>query len=390
MEKIEQKRRLKEEKEKRLFQGKTKRKKKISTQVSVNENNLSIEYIHDEKLKYFQELQEIILPEKLLLLDTFKAIKNQNPLTISILERQISNEIQDIKSRKEEIEYYYLTLGLLKEYCELKTLTEKRVFGKASTVDKKLVDVMDKYKTVTKTSSLIKKELMDNFCPFCTETETELIEEEGFVVCYLCGYTLKEKIISSRVPYKDRNSYETVNKMDYKRLNYFKDALLQIQGNEYKNIPQVVIDEVTVELDKENIKDPKNVTINKIRSILNNLGRPNFYENIPKIIKIITGKPLVILPLEVDTKVIFMFNCIEAEYIKHNFRDHFFSYPYIAHKIFEILDLHEFCKYFSYLQDREKLHYQDTMLEAVINELLKQEQQKFIEAGIEWKFIRST
>ena len=103
---------------------KTARKVKLKKQN--NKIVFSIPYIHEQKLKYFEELQSIILPKKIKDIEKIKKqIEIKDPIkklkAFEIIQKQnelkkIYNEIDIIKNKEEEIDYHFKTSKILSKY----------------------------------------------------------------------------------------------------------------------------------------------------------------------------------------------------------------------------------------------------------------------------------
>lgn len=371
-----------------LIESKRKSKKSVKA-VDENLDNLSIDIIHSRKIKYFEDLQKIVLPEKQKELEKLQ----KNKITKGLI--QLETEIKDIINKKEENEYYLDNLHILYKHTQLNESNTKdtsniKVFGKKNVkiVDNKKIDLYNDYlhnndirSCYTINNSVSLK------CSNCGEFDS-LIKNEGFHLCSKCGITI-DNVIFETMTFKDKEHTCTVETIDYQRINYFKENLFQIQGKELKEIPQVLIDEIINELSKERFTDLSKLNLEKVKLILKKINRSTWYEHASMIMSKITGKPAIKIPIDVQEKMFYMFNIIETYFKKYKFRPHFFSYPYIIHKLFELLELKEYYDYFPYLRDRNKLYEQDCFWLTVVTDIIA-DKDLYNRFDINWRFIKST
>ena len=90
-------------------------------------------------------------------------------------------------------------------------------------------------------------------CPFC-ETDRELYQNEGKLVCPKCFYVDFILIDSDKPSYRD--TPKEMTNFAYKRRNHFIEVLSQYQGRETTEIPEEVYLEILRELKKNRIIDP--------------------------------------------------------------------------------------------------------------------------------------
>lgn len=369
-------------------------KKKSNETTEINLKNTSIDILCTQKMLYFKELQETVLPRKKLELE--KKIRNNIDIGVADLEKEIS----DIVNRVEENEYFLENMNTLKEYEEhtqstftLKPDLDVKVFGKKNSgkIDEKGKALLDKYisdnykvnPSYAKTPS--KK---GTVCENCNEFDT-IIAKDGFYTCRNCGHAQSGVIISDEITYNDKSHSYSIESVDYRRINYFKENLFQIQGKEHTEIPQDLLDRIINELVKERISDLSKVNIEKIKLILKKIGKSTWYEHASIITSKVTNRPPVKIPALVQEKMFYMFDIVEKYFKEHSFRPHFFSYPYIIHKLFELLDLPEYYEYFVYLNDRIKLNDQDIMWKTVVEDIIR-DKNRYRRFDINWRFIKST
>ena len=181
-------------------------------------------------------------------------------------------------------------------------------------------------------------------CPFC-ETDRELYQNEGKLVCPKCFYVDFILIDSDKPSYID--APKEMTNFAYKRRNHFIEVLSQYQGRETTEIPEDVYFEILNELKKNRITDANDLTNVKLRSILKKIEQNRYYEHIPFIIYQLTGIKPPPITSKVRKRLIEMFNDTQIPFAKYCpvDRRNFLSYSYILYKFFELLELDEHLRY---------------------------------------------
>lgn len=205
-------------------------------------------------------------------------------------------------------------------------------------------------------------------CPYC-ETDRELYQNEGKLVCPNCYYVDFILIDSDKPSYRD--APKEMTNFAYKRRNHFIEVLSQYQGRETTEIPEDVYIEILQELDKNRITKPTDLTNTKLRSILKKIEQNRYYEHIPFIIYQLTGLKPPTITSKTRKRLIEMFNDIQIPFAKYcpPDRRNFLSYSYILYKFFELLELDEHLPYLNLLKSRDKLHQQDVIWENICTDL---------------------
>jgi hypothetical protein len=205
-------------------------------------------------------------------------------------------------------------------------------------------------------------------CPFC-QTDRELYQNEGKLVCPKCFYVDFILIDSDKPSYRD--TPKEMTNFAYKRRNHFIEVLSQYQGRETTEIPEEVYVEILQELKKNRITKVSDLTNVKLRSILKKIEQNRYYEHIPFIIYQLTGLKPPTITSKVRKRLIEMFNDIQIPFAKYcpTERRNFLSYSYILYKFFELLELDEHLPYLNLLKSRDKLHQQDVIWEKICQDL---------------------
>lgn len=146
---------------------------------------------------------------------------------------------------------------------------------------------------------------------------------------------------------------------------------LQIKVN--TEIPKEVIDKIELEFKKKGLvkKQIEKLTYENYKDVLKKLKLGDYYKHISYIIFKITGKNPPVFTKEQEEKLKDMFNATQEPFKKHKpaNRVNYLSYPYVAYKFCEILQLHEFTKFFILLKNRKKLLEQDEIFKKICMEL---------------------
>lgn len=400
------------------------------------DNRITLDAQHNEKMKYFKELQKS-LPNKKKILKQYEKeyqelinIKLEN-LNNSQIEKymyykqQIPNskkEIEDIVNKKLENEYLLNTGELLFEYYNhienADTITKKKNIkkNKINKDDKSVLDFFqmknnsknsdnndfkiketEQIQTDNKYSYLSKGKMLDKYLDItdnryisddnCLEYNNELCQNclldnmiilhcKGVIVCENCGYQSYILIDSEKPSYKDPP--KEISYFAYKRINHFNEWLAQFQAKETTDIPDNVYDSILLEIKKERIIDMRQLSPSKVREILKKLKLNKYYEHVPHIINRLNGIPPPVMSREKEEKLRMMFKEIQTPFIKYCPKDrkNFLSYSYVLHKFVQLLGLDEFLSCFPLLKSREKLHQQDKIWEQICLDL-------------KWEFIKS-
>jgi len=308
---------------------------------------------------------------------------------------QIENNVDSIVELKEKlsdidlnINNYYLNNGLLlndyynKDFSLPKKENKNDImnFFNINEDDKEddQIEKKDENIIITYLSNVNDKYLNENLkdidekiniCIKCGNNNItyKLLESEIF--CDKCGYTESVLFENDKTSYKDNT--KEITYFAYKRINHFNEWVAQFQGKETTDIPNNIYEEVLSELKKEKNINLEDITNKKVRQILKKLKYNKYYENIPYIISIITGKKTPILTREYEELLRNMFKEIQMPFMKHcpESRKNFLSYSYVLHKFCELLEFDHLLKYFPLLKSREKLQQQDMIWKNICNEL---------------------
>lgn len=312
-----------------------------------------------------------------------KKTHSDKRLTIDAIHSKISNEFTNIE---EEDEYYLDNGDLLNKYYEKRNNIETcepnnnimNFFCNSNDDDDDENSKIETSNIVAEYISNINDEfIFDRFdkeevliykCKYCKcDMNFKLIESELY--CDKCGYTVDILVNSEKTSYKDVP--RELSYFAYKRINHFNEWLAQFQAKETTIVPVKVFEDVRNELKKNiNLKED-NIKYGLIRDILKTTNNNKYYEHIPLIINIVTGKDAPLLSSTHEEKLRNMFKEIQIPFMKHcpEDRKNFLSYSYVLHKFCELLELDDLLDFFPLLKSREKLKQQDKIWIKICKDL---------------------
>jgi len=196
------------------------------------------------------------------------------------------------------------------------------------------------------------------------------------LVCENCGYAEDIIINSEKTSYKDPP--REVSYFAYKRINHFNEWLAQFQAKESTEISDVIYKNIYNEIHKNVNLDIQKIKPKQMKSILKKLGYNKYYEHIPHIINIMSGKKAPSLSRKEEEQLRSLFKEIQIPFSNNcpPNRKNFLSYSYVLHKFCELLEYDYLLPYFPLLKSREKLLQQDQIWKLICNDLC-------------WQFIES-
>lgn len=229
--------------------------------------------------------------------------------------------------------------------------------------------------TTKKRSSRLHEELR---CEQCDSSNTFIDELHSDLVCGDCGIAATH-VCEGNLSYKEEQEHEKVFVYSYKRENHFNEWLSQFQAQESTTIPEEVIAQLRAEFKKQKIKDLKEITHAKVRTLLKKLRYNKYYEHVPYIANKLNGIRPPSMTHQLEETLRNMFAEIQAPFDKHcpSERKNFLSYSYVLYKFCELLGEDEFLPCFPLLKSKEKLYQQDVIWRKICKEL-------------RWEFIPTT
>lgn len=206
----------------------------------------------------------------------------------------------------------------------------------------------------------------DDKCSTCNG-ELVSLEHEGVMVCKNCFTQTKYLIEHEKPSYKEPP--KEVCFYAYKRINHFREILAQFQAKETTQINDDVLESIKNQIKKERIS-LKNLTNDKTKQILKNLGYNKYYEHIPFIKEKLGIKPPT-MSVELENTLCNLFLEIQKPYAKFcpNERVNFLNYYYVLFKMCELLGEDDYLPHFYMLKDPVKRMEQDEIWKKICNEL---------------------
>ncbi|KAI9190532.1 poxvirus late transcription factor VLTF3 like-domain-containing protein [Polychytrium aggregatum] len=299
-----------------------------------------------------------------------------------IREREEYFQTHGLETEAEANEYYLMTSPILFKYSDQSISDEERLecireYFEAVGIDALALTPADTAAASSSGSTVVNYSMnshgyglteADYHCRNCDNGRMAMTD--GFLVCTTCGFT-ENGTLDYQITFKDTLEMNNRQAFSYKKSNHFAEWLSSIQGKESCSIPEYVIQGVRDEICKEKCIDLTKLNGTRIRAYLRKLGYNKYYEKYPSILFILTNKPPLKLPPEIEAKMKNMFRQIQEpfEKTKPAIRRNFLSYSYVLHKFCELLGMPETAKHFPLLKSAEKLRSQDCMWRAICEEL---------------------
>lgn len=360
----------------------------------------SIDEKHTEMLKWFNEIDNIIIPNlKKEIDELISRIKllNNNQIdeymdmcdNINVLKKQIkvykgkkknymldnSKYIFEYFENKKNISTGVVSqqINILNSFFKIKPEYDKTAH--IPNVTKTYVNskfIYQKYwKNVSNNLSNLNDFVTSSYiCENCNNGELIPQEEEGILICnnINCGSFITH-IIDNAKP----NNKEPPNEVSYTayiRLNHFKEILSQFQAKETTQIPDAVITAIKTRIKKERITDISTITYDRMREILRKLGLNKYFEHIQYINSIFGIKP-PLMSEELHETLCVLFIEIQKPWALHcpPYRTNFFNYTYTLYQLCVLLSQTQYLPYISQLKDLEKQREQDQIWKKVCNDL---------------------
>lgn len=290
---------------------------------------------------------------------------------------------------EEELSEYYLDNGLLlNEYYsreESKKSNNKGILNffnnneqdvEDDNVDRK--DIFNRYLSNID-DKVISNKFKDKRLDKCVNCKEKLKcdEVEGYLICNKCGYSETIIVINEKGSYSDQP--REANYFAYKRINHFNEWLAQFQAKGTTELPDTIYRDIYIELNKDFNKNLNSINAQMIRNILKRLNYNKYYEHIPHLINVLTGKDPPTLTRKSEELLRQLFKEIQVPFMNNcpKNRKNFLSYSYVLHKFCELLEFDHLLPFFPFLKSREKLIQQDIIWEKICKDL-------------KWEYIPST
>ena len=362
----------------------------------VSDSRQTLLGMHNDKLKYFQDLQEVILPQKISEIKRVQkeidSLKNEKGVFLHLAKlkdnvKKLQNEVDVIKSRKEEEDYILNTYNILEKYEQDKVAPKKKEetsilsffaskkktnnitsYMNVEEFTNSKNELMNEYKKQIGIQVIDNTPVIDKYCEKC-KVKRHIDYRLMDIICPQCGNSEKymDNIVRS---YKESLELDHIPKFAYKRVNHFNEVMSQFQGKEKTEIPKEVYEELRAEIKKSRLSvDRLNRDI--VRGILKKIGRNKYYEHIPFILNSLTNLPPPTIDQKTENMLRMMFLELQGPFEDHRpkKRKNFLSYNYILHKLCELVELDHLLICFPLLKDRDKLYQQDIIFKKICKDL---------------------
>lgn len=327
-----------------------------------NYKNLTLEKIHRQKMNEYKKTEDKLNKKKKQLeenklknKDTTKIEKQIEELQYNGTVMEYFDKVGDIildyynqKNNNNEIETNTNILDLFSQKEDTESKTNKFYSSYVMRLEGSNVDKYDGKNRIIK-------------CDNC-DIEKTYHPSEGSFICEECG-DMTDIIIDEDFVIKDISCYH--------RSGRLKECLNQFQAKENADIEEWVYQEIIKELDKKRIKDYSSLNSNLIREILRKLKLTNYYDNVTFIINKLNNIPAPKISHSLEKKLLFMFGMIEDIWaiVKPKNRKNMLSYPYILHKLCELLEEDELLPSFPLLKSHDVLREQDIIWKKICKKL---------------------
>ena len=286
---------------------------------------------------------------------------------------KIQEQISELESLGNKMDYFDNVGDLIIDYY-----TKKNNVVPEVKKERNITEIFSSKKKITETktneiySSYVKRlEGVDvdkyegkNRIIKCDECGIEKIyyPSEGSFICGECG-DMTDIIIDDDFVIKDISCYH--------RSGRFKEWLNQFQAKENADIDDSVYQNIIYELSKKRIKDYSTLNRTLVREILRKLGLTKYYDNVAFIINKLNNIPAPKISHNLEKKLLQMFNMIEDVWniVKPKNRKNMLSYPYILHKLCELLEEDDLLPSFPLLKSQDVLREQDRIWKKICQKL---------------------
>ena len=306
----------------------------------------------------------------------------------------LKNEKQKLENNKELFDYLLESSQIIDKYITLEkregdllNLNEinEQISSELNNINMEKNGLVEEYLLKFEPDNRVQKMTLKIESMVCSDCKVHFQIENSFLVCPLCGLCKNTIEQANELSYKEKQDYDYRPQFTYDKRSHLEDWLRRFQNKEARAIPQDVLDKVILEAKKERIVDLNTLTEEKVKRYLKKLNLNDYYDNVIGIINRINGRPPFKLTQEIEDKIKKMFQQIQEPYEKFKpaSRKNFLSYSYTLCKFFQILNLHEFAKYFPLLKSNDKLRQQDEIFKKIVGHMSE------VDKSTKWVFYPS-
>lgn len=283
------------------------------------------------------------------------------------------------KTMKQENDYCLKSMDLIIDYYK-DSLQDNIPEGSQTNLDKFLG--RNKYKN--KTGILVEYlDRVDNkYTKPTTKKEKKKVCECGkyptidpttsSLICEGCGRT--EFIVmqphASKLLYKNHEFYHFASDtaiFSYRRYDHFVEWLNKIHYSPKCGVPKKII-----EILRQKLKNPADITIENIQSVLKKTGHSTYISKSKVLLEILTSNSKHnTIPVPIKNCMRTMFKKIQVLWstIKPSSRTNFLSYSYVIRKFLQILHQTQYMHQYELLKCEEKLYKQDLIWSSICSRL---------------------
>lgn len=366
---------------------------RVSKKNAHHDTRETVDSLHSRKMEEFEKLYST-LPDKekelealLIEYEAIPKIGTTRRERFSKLSHisALKKEIKKLKNRTDENEYLLVAAPLLLKYHQEKSRQMLEEEDENSEEESKSSLGQLVRKKGTRRNGKIYREFVETcyngICDLNMEIDPDILRcknckvnlvidpKEACACCPECG--ISKNYQDYRTAPQWSEECEALSPFAYKRINHFREWLAQLQAKETTEIPQDVIDALYLELKKERIENPKQITTTKIKGYLKKLRLNKWYEHAPSIINRLCGRQPPEMTPNLEGQLIRMFKEVQAPFERHlpTGRKNFLSYSYTLHKFCQLLGQNQFLDFFPLLKSREKLYAQDCIWKGICTDL---------------------
>lgn len=193
------------------------------------------------------------------------------------------------------------------------------------------------------------------FCGYCGGSKVKS-KNNHLLVCIDCK-TVEEVIINSGEESDEAIDGKMIKKpSQYQKKSHFDTLMFHFEMKRSYKVPKKIITMVN-EYIKRSSLDPRTLWPRDIVDILKILKLNKYYTHYTYIYSRVTGNRVPVISENDKQKIYLLFNVVTKTWTKviPVERSNFLNYKYTMRKILEILNLHEFYKFFPYPKNDEKL-----------------------------------
>lgn len=328
--------------------------KENSKKGPITDTRKNLDYWHQSKLEYFTTIQEEELP---MLKSELKKLYDSKSNDWNKIAK-IKSRILQIEMREEET-YYLLNIApLMLEYYNLKKQSVENisnVLNKNAEEDdqeekenctRQLNAVINKYLELVDPNFVGQTRGYDRSSFVCPDCQVALLKCQEGRTCPSCAIVYPAYMDEeSNTTFNDLEHTSFQPKFTYERINHFKEKLAQFQAKQHTHISDDILNVIREEMKKYRIKDPNDLSKDKLTHILKKRGLSKYNEHNAYIRSVLTNKEMKLtLTPEQERLLETRFIQLQEPWEKYRpqNRTNFLNYEYTFYKLFQLEELDEF------------------------------------------------